>query len=339
MKILFSEEDSITHTQARYLRGGLLRNYHRVRVLRSFTTIPSADLWFHGLYQKAEIPFPDPVRQGMELFNGRIIFFQHDDRLDFTVDKIPPSLRERAQAFLRNVWPSDGEKIDPAVRGKTGLLNPFLKPTRAQAGPALNCRRLPVSFYGSPTRGEHFTRVDALRLLKKAGLPLVGGLYASPEVPLPPDDLIVQPLSRQEYLRTLADTRVALVLHGYNPLTFRLFECFSRRCLVMVQDLSSIRYADCGLTAGQHFVAFKQDLSDLADQVRYYLANPDQAQLIANAGFAHFKKHFHFSGVNLPQPLYRDIVQTWKGIDIRRPGSKTPYGLIVRWLLPLIHSL
>ncbi len=338
MRIIFTEEDGITHTQTRYLRGGLLRNYHHIRVLHNFSQIPPADLWLHGLYQTSEIPFPDQIRQGMERFKGHISFFQHDDRLDFAIDKIPPDLRKRALFFLRNVWPADIDKIDPAIRDRTGLLNPFLKPTCAIAGSELKRRPCPISFYGSPTRGRCFTRIDALRLLKKAGLPLLGGLYVSPQVPLPPADLAVNVLTRREYLRTLANTQVALVLHGYNPLTFRLFECFSRRCLAMVQDLSCICFADCGLIPGQHFVAFKQDLSDLADRVRYYLGHLGEAQTIADAGFAHFKRHFQFSGVNLPQPLYREIIRTWKGIELPS-GRKTPYTCGVRWLLPFIHSL
>jgi hypothetical protein len=96
MRIIFTEEDSITHTQARYLRGGLLRNYHRVLVLRTFDRIPQADLWFHGLYNNPETRFPEPVRSGMERFSGCIVFFQNDDALTLSTKVPPRSLNGRA---------------------------------------------------------------------------------------------------------------------------------------------------------------------------------------------------------------------------------------------------
>jgi hypothetical protein len=338
MRIIFTEEDGITHTKARYLRGGLLRNYHRLYFLRRFEHVPAADHWFHGLCHKAEIPFPDQVRKAMERFNGGIVFFQNDDRLDFAVDKIPPALRDRAQLFLRNVLPAGTENIDASIRDRTGLLNPFLKPNSARRGPELKRRSCRLSFYGAPTSGKRFTRIDAVRILRKSGLPFTGGLYPIPELPPPPGDVSIDRLCPKEYRRVLSDTRIALVLHGYNPLTFRLFECLSRRCLVLAQDLTGIRFADCGLTAGRHYAAVKQDLSDLEERVRYYLGHPDEAQDLADAGYELFRSHFAFSGVNLPQPLYLEIVRSWKGLDMPQ-GRRTPRALLVKWLLPCIHSL
>ena len=156
--------------------------------------------------------------------------------------------------------------------------------------------------------------------------------------PVEPDLLASAVFLYAEYLRGLESTRLSLVLHGHSPLTFRLFESLSRRCLTLAQDLGCIRFASCGLTAGQHYVAVRQDLSDLAERVRFYLDHPLQAQKIADAGFAHFKRHFMFSGVNLPQPLYSEITATWNGVDLP-PGRATLSGLAVRLLLPLIHSL
>jgi hypothetical protein len=338
MRIIFTEEDGITHTKARYCRGGLLRNYHRVYFLRGFDRIPPADLWFHGICHKTEITFPDPVRNAMERFKGGIVFFQNDDRLDFAVNKIPPTLRDRALLFLRNVWPADPENIDASIRDRTGLLNPFLKPDSARKGLELKLRSRPLSFYGAPTGGKRFTRIDAARILRKSGLPFDGGLYPIAELPPPPGDVSVDKLCPKEYRRVLSETRIALVLHGYNPLTFRLFECLSRRCLVLAQDLAGIRFAGCGLTAGRHYVAFREDLSDLEERVRYYLGHPDEAQTLADAGYEHFKSHFAFSGVNLPQPLYCQIVRSWKGLEMPQ-GRRTPRALLVKWLLPCIHSL
>lgn len=341
MRIIFTEEDGITHAQARYLRGGLLRNYHRVHVLRAFDRLSadlSADLWFHGLYHRPDAPFPDMVRGSMEQFKGTIVFFQNDDCLKFALDKIPPVLRERARLFLRNIWPADTDNIHPSIRSRTGLINPFLKPLRAREGKALINRPYVSSFFGAATGGRTLPRVKALQLLRQAGIPFTGGLFKAPGVEPPPPELSVQPLRKAEYFRVLDNTQLSLVLHGHNPLSFRFFEGFSRRSLVIAQDLSSIRFADCGLRAGQHYAAVRQDLSDLISTVRHYQDHVDEAQRIADAGYRHFKANFAFSGVNLPQPLYLTMIHSWKGMELP-PGRKTPCGILIRWLLPVIHSL
>jgi hypothetical protein len=338
MICLFTEEDSITHSQARYLRGGLWRNCHRVRVLRAFDRVPPADMWFHGLFYKTGSPFPEPVRCAMERFTGKIVFFQNDDDLSFALDKIPDSLRDRAALFLRNVWPANADDIHPSIRERTGLLNPFLKPCRAKAGTELICRPHRVSFFGAATGGGGLSRVKALRLLREAGVPFVGGLFNAPDLAPPPREFAADPLPKKTYLQTLGNTQLSLALHGNNPLSFRFFESFSRRCLVIAQDLGGIRFAGCGISAGRHYIAVKQDLSDLVDCVRYYLDHPAEAQAIANAGFAHFSSNFQFSGVDMSQPLYDEIVSSWKGVAFPQ-GRKTPFALAVRLLLPFIHSL
>jgi hypothetical protein len=45
-----------------------------------------------------------------------------------------------------------------------------------------------------------------------------------------------------------------------------------------------------------------------------------------------------FSGVNMPLTLYREVVGSWRDVAVPT-GRITPYGLAVRLLLPLIHSL
>lgn len=338
MKILFSEDDGMVHDRARYLRGGLLRNYHQVRLVKDFSKVPEADLWLHGLSHLPDHPFQESVQNAMKSFSGAIAFFRNDDGIDFAIDAIPDELRKRTACFMRNVWPSDLGGFAQEIREKNGFLNPILKPHRAHAGKQLANRACPVTFFGAPTGTGRFTRIDALRLIKQAGLPFTGGLYENRVDPSPPSDLAVTALGTREHLRLLSDARISLVLHGNNPLTFRFFESFSRRCLVVAQDLGCVRFADCGFTAGVHYVAVKHDLSDLVDRVEYYCDHLDEAQKIADAGFRHFKECFEFSGVNLPQPLYRQIVGSWKNISVL-PGRATPYSICVKLLLPFIHSL
>ena len=339
MRILFTEDDGSVHNRVRYLRGGLLRNYHHVKVIREFPKVPVGDIWFHGLSHLPEIPFPEIIQEQLEKFKGKVVFFQNDDHSQFAINKIPQSLRMRASQYLRNVWPSDSQSIHPQTDQKRGLLNPLLKPNSAKAGKDLRFREHKLSFYGAATGGKMFNRIDAVQIIKDAQLPFLGGVFKSHLVPVDiPEHLLVKTLPPEMYMNVFENTQVSLVLHGYNPLTFRLFESFSRRCLVVAQDLNEIWFADCGLIDGVHYVSVKKDLSDLVERVTYFQNHLKEAQAIADAGFNHFKKYFQFSGVNLPQPLFKEIVGSWKNIQLPR-GSVTPLKYTVRCMLPFIHSL
>lgn len=339
MKILFTEEDGYIHNRARYMRGGLIKNYHHVKATADYEHIPDADIWFHGISHLPEIKDFSPLYKKLENFNGQLILFQNNDELEFNVERVPENLINKAVMILRNTWPSNVSNIHPIVRNRTGFLNPLLKPDKAVAGNELAKRTTVVSFHGAATGYGESTRIDALRMLRNAGIPFNGGIFSSPLVPVkPPEDLLISPIKRKEYLRILGDTQISLALHGYNPLTFRLFESFSRRCLVIAQDLSDIKFVDCGLKSGVHYVSVNKNLSDLVEKVSYYMDHLDEAQKIADAGFIHFRKYFQFSGVDIPQTLYNEILKTWPNIEL----GKGPFSLItlaLRLVLPLIHSL
>jgi hypothetical protein len=338
MDIIFTEDDGPVHHRSRYLRGGLLRNFHRISILKDVAASPRGSLWLHGLSHDWRVPFRAAIQHEMERFSGALAFFQNDDLLDFYLEKIPGPLQDRAVVFLRNVWPSDNNLVAPAIRDRTGYINPFLKPLSARSGKPLVQRSKHAFFYGHATGGARHTRIDAIRRLKDAGVPLRGGLAESQYTVAPPPDLCVDPIPSARYARFLADSAICLALHGNCPLTYRLFEGLSRRCLVIAQDLGSIRFADCGLKPGVHYVSAKEDLSDLVDLVRYHLDHLEEAQAIADAGVLHFQKYFQFSGVNLPQPLYREMIGSWSNMELPR-GRSTAKGIVIKLLLPLIHSL
>lgn len=107
MRIVFSEDGCLVHVRARQMRGGLLRNYHQFKVIREFSNVPDADIWFHGLSNLPENPFPQAIQEQLHKFKGKIVFFQNDDSSQITIDKIPQSLRVRTTMYLRNVWPKD----------------------------------------------------------------------------------------------------------------------------------------------------------------------------------------------------------------------------------------
>ncbi|NTV45276.1 MAG: glycosyltransferase family 1 protein, partial [Chlorobiales bacterium] len=157
------------------------------------------------------------------------------------------------------------------------------------------------------------SRVVALEKLREADIGFSGGLVHSKEYHSPLH-LTVRGISRRHHNRLLQNSKICLAIWGNNPLTYRLFEGFSLRCLVIAQSLRAIEFIDCGLKPDVHYVEVKPDLSDLTDKIDYYLRHERRAQEIADNGYFHFKKHYQFSGVNLPQSIFERITATWQGL-------------------------
>ena len=364
MKFIFTSED-FSYNLIKYVRGGLLAKYHTVvrlvettkplyrllpRSMRArlpliavtdWRELPlDADAWFYGLsYGKRSRPLDPAHADLLRNYRGALVFYQNDDGLDFFLHKIPGDLVEKAALFLRNHWPADGSKIPAVIKDRTGFINPYLHRLKPEAGEELRQRPIEIAFYGLNTGGcsGQLYREKAVRLLRSAGGGLTGGLIQSDEYPAP-GELCVGRLSPREHLRTISRSKICLALWGNCPLTFRFFEGLSRRCLVLAQDLSGLRFASCGLTPGVHYVPIMSDLSDLIAKTSYYSSHGKDAQAIADAGFAHFKNYYAFRGVRYPAALFDEITASWKGLlkPVARPSLSS--GILAN-LLQHINSI
>ena len=273
MPIYFTFEDGQLKHRSRYIRGALLK--YGYKVLKRIPTENSPQsVWFHGLSYDKNRPFQEDLIPKMKAFEGKLVFFKNDDDVVFNIEKIPEHLRNRA-FFLRNHWPADPENIPDSIKEKTGFINPLLPPLKANKGRSLNKREISILFYGTQTGGlniDHMknSRVEALRAIKKSGIPLKGGLVYHADY-IPPEDLTVPAIPKKKHAKLLKNSKICLALWGNCPLTYRLFEGLASRCLVFVQSLSAIRFIHCGLTENVHYVGIKSDLSDLIDKINHYL--------------------------------------------------------------------
>jgi hypothetical protein len=323
MNLHFTWEDPGNRSRTRLLRAALWRNGHRIRFGRP-ERVGRNDAWMIGLSHRIRTPVSREILAVAEKAEGPVFFYQTNDENDFQAWRIEnPKVVEKA-LFLRNHWPSDIREIPESIRGKTGFINPLIKPFTARPGRPLERRSIPILFYGVNTGDANHgptCREMALRLIRNAGLPLTGGLVAHPEYATP-HDLTVERMSPRRHRRLLSDARICLALWGNCPLTYRLFEGLSRRCLVVTPSLDSIRFSDCGLTPGRHYIEVKPDLSDLIKTLESCLRRPGESQRIADAGFQHFSRFFAFRGLNLPQTLYTEIVASWHGRLIEAEPSE-----------------
>lgn len=94
--------------------------------------------------------------------------------------------------------------------------------------------------------------------------------------------------SQEEYQKRVASSRIGLNCFGMGFDTVRYWELPAHGCLLLSERLP-IR-VPCDFRDGVEAVFF-DDLSDLVDKLDYYLANPDAAETIARAGYAHYMGH------------------------------------------------
>jgi len=327
MRFFFTEEDELTRTRATDIRSVLVAARHDVCHGQPGATAPPAtDVWMHGLGIDTARPLPDALVGSLMDTQAQVVLFQLDDAQALSWQRLPPELMGRARLFLRNHWPRDRSGVPPQARERIGWLPPMLKTMPARAGRPLRERTIGTMFYGTRTGTLNLpdnrnAREEAVRLMRASGLPFEGGLLSHHESRYqPPAELTVPGIHKRVHTRRLRDTQICIAPWGNHVLTYRLFEGLACRCLVLAQTLRDCAIVDDGLLPGLHYVEVAADLSDLADLARHYLAHPDEAQRIADAGHQHFVARLAARGPLVSQWIFDACVASW-GPLVRPAGA------------------
>lgn len=318
MRFYFTEEDRPTSERAADIRAALVHAGHDVIHGRVGEAAPSgADVWMHGLAIEGSPPLAEPVAAQLCESRSKVCVFQLCDGENMCFQRIPPAVMKRADLFLRNHWPRDENRIPEQARARMGWLPPMMKVLEALPGSALAERSGGAIFFGTRTgfanlEGGRNAREELVRSMRATDLPFQGGLlpHDDPRYPVDPE-LVVARVSEAVHARMLKDAKICLAPWGNHVLTYRFFEGLARRCLVVAQSIHSATFLDGGLQAGRHYVEVAADLSDLAERVRYYLANLEEAQRIADAGHEHFKAYFQTRGRLVSSYAFDASVASW----------------------------
>jgi hypothetical protein len=324
----FTEEDEQTRIRANDVRAALVHAGHRVTHGQPGDAPPrDADAWMTGLGWNTTIPLDPSVVRAVLAFRGCVGVFQLCDGATMAWHRLPPALVARADRFLRNHWPEGHLDTPATVRERLGFMPPMMHLMSGRPGKPLSARGRDAIFYGirtgvtAPMADGRNSRDVLVRSMRESGLDFDGGLaqHDKPEY-VPPPDLVVPRIDEKVHLRRLLDARVCLAPWGNNKLTYRLFEGLASRCLVVAQSVRGATFLDGGLTPGRHYVEVSADLSDLVETVRHYLARPDEAQAIADAGFAHFERCFAARGKLISSWMYDETVRSWGPLHEPAPG-------------------
>jgi Glycosyl transferases group 1 len=323
MRLHFTHDDRHTSRRARDLRAALVHAGHVVTHGAVDEPVPArAEIWFHGLGANGQIPCDPGLLTALTAFSRTVVLFQNCDSDTMSFHKIPPELGRKTRLFLRNHWPHDRQAIPAEYRSRLGYLTPMLRPITPVAGAPLAARSRGAMFYGTPTGKRYFPegRERLIALLRDSGLPFEGGLSPDAGCPRePPPELMVARVPAREHARRLRDTKICLAPWGNHKLTYRLFEGLAARCLVVAPPFSDIDFLDGGLTAGVHYVETAPDYGDLVDVVRHYLEHEVDAQRIADAGHAHFRRCFAPRGRLISAYLFEQAIASWG--ELYRPPT------------------
>jgi hypothetical protein len=93
------------------------------------------------------------------------------------------------------------------------------------------------------------------------------------------------------FLREASQAKISIDLPGYGAFCHRLVEFLGLgTCVAAVRHANSLHVP---LTEGMHYVAVKDDLSDLVDVCRYYLSREAERAEIARSGRDFFDRYLH----------------------------------------------
>ncbi|PIQ73285.1 hypothetical protein CO026_02725 [Candidatus Kaiserbacteria bacterium CG_4_9_14_0_2_um_filter_41_32] len=149
-----------------------------------------------------------------------------------------------------------------------------------------------VGFSGADAAG-HTIRQDVWARVKAEGFSTVGGLQPNPYTKAPiPSELAAPRFKVKDYRDSLCQAKINLALDGIGQYTFRHQELLYLGAFMMsgpsIRDLDLI----IPLEENVHYVAFN-DLDDMVEKIRYYLAHKDERQKIALAGKKLFDEYYN----------------------------------------------
>jgi hypothetical protein len=335
LRYYFTEEDQTTRERGAEIRAALVHACHDVVHGRLGAPAPrDAQVWLHGLGAAGGPPPENRLVQQLLDSHAEIILFQLCDMETMSFEHIPEDLAARTRLFLRNHWPRDNMRIPQEFRSRIGWLPPMIKPMSPHVGRPLAERSEGAIFFGTRTGLSNLAdgknaREETVRRMRASGLPFIGGLVphaeahyrAAPEV-------VVPRMGERAHAKLLRKSKICIAPWGNHTITYRLFEGMALRCLVVAQSVRKAAFLDGGLEPGLHYVEVADDLSDLVDKVRYYLAHLPEAQRIADAGHQHFRSHFAAHGKLISRWIFESTVASWA--DLYRPAEKRQVAAALR---------
>ncbi|MGB0370814.1 MAG: glycosyltransferase family protein [Opitutales bacterium] len=314
MRIIFAIEGEADIRSLNRLRFKLMQKGHTAHIVSAKQLKDSSyDLYFLCLCpSKKDTPIEKNFVEFVQSNNLSYAFLQTGDPGKIRFNRIATNVADDADLFISNNWKSNIETIPSQYRDKIGFIQTHVRGFRSSAGTDLKERPIDASFLGSNNHaipGNIKARERLMQIVTSLPISFSGGILPGRDTPL---QYQASKVSRKQYFETLSKSKICLAPWGSHPISYRIFEGLSRRCLVFVQSLKSVRFLDGGLRPGIHYVEVDKTMSNLEELILYYLQNLEEAQNIANNGYEKYGEFFESGSELVSEPLLREILASWK---------------------------
>ena len=138
------------------------------------------------------------------------------------------------------------------------------------------------------------SRMDILQTMHDEKFKIVGGLNVHKKYDIDiPKHLVSRRFSEKQYVEAIRSSKVNLALEGYGEYTFRhneiLFLC---SFLISTPAIRGLKLP-INLVENEHYVCY-ENIDDLVDKIRFYVAHEDERKKISSAGRALFEREYNF---------------------------------------------
>lgn len=115
-------------------------------------------------------------------------------------------------------------------------------------------------------------------------------------------------VGRRHYLRELGASKICYSPFGYGEVAWRDYEAIAHGSLLLKPDMSHLETEPDVFIAGETYVPFKWDFSDVEQKIRYYLENSTEREEIAERAFTKLHEYFRSDGfVTQCAPIYEPV--------------------------------
>lgn len=281
-------------------------------VMPKFSKIPQSemiknineyDIWFADLLNYKNYASKSHYNSYFRNFKNLLCIIALDDGNDYFTHRLDDDLYQKVGCYMNNLVFKDMTMYHPEIQKRNMLLPTYIEASNEAYDEYVNVHKERIKPYLEKVDFIYFSgaitgcmpaidcRINSINNASRCGVSYnirVTGTDQTPFLKYFYDyyvdpDFKKQSVSRLDFLHELNTHKIILSPKGNCQPVRRQYEGFAFNTLVFINENNVFDYLYEG-TPNVHYVSYKIDCSDLKEKLRYYINNPSEAQMIADAG-------------------------------------------------------